>query len=105
MYQRLKPYSISCWLLGLAAEVPSNWALQGFDISALQFPASQYLPNNVSLGILDAFGDLPEELNAKFDIVHIRAFGLVVKGGDPGPLLKNLLKMLSRVARRCSTGD
>lgn len=103
MYQRLKPYSISCWLLGLAAEVPSNWALQGFDISALQFPASQYLPNNVSLGILDAFGDVPEELNAKFDVVHIRAFAAIVKGDDPGPLIKNLLKMLSRVARRSST--
>ena len=105
IYRRLKRYWISCWLLDLATEVPSSWALQGFDISALQFPASQYLPNNLSLGILDAFGDVPEELNAKFDIVHIRAFGLIVKGDDPGPLIKNLLKMLSRVARRSSTGE
>ena len=59
MYRRLKPYLISAWLLDLAAEVPSNWALQCYDISALQSPTSQYLPNNVSLGILDAFDDVP----------------------------------------------
>ena len=94
--------SISCWLLALAAEVPSNWALQGFDSSALQFPASQYLPNNVSPRILDAFDDLPEELSVKFDIVHMRALGLV---GNPGPSIKNSLKMLSRVAQRFSISE
>lgn len=95
--RRLKSCSTSCWLLDLAAEVPSNWALQGCDISASQFPATQYLPNNMSLGILDAFDDMPEELNATFDIVHVRALAVIVKGGDPGPLIKNLLKMLSRL--------
>lgn len=51
----------------------------------------------MSLGILDAFDDMPEELNATFDIVHVRALAVIVKGGDPGPLIKNLLKMLSRL--------
>ena len=105
MSPRLKPCSISCWLLDLAREVPSDWTLQGFDISALQFPASHFLPKIVSLGVFDAFDDVPDDMNAKFDIVHIRAFAVVVKGGDPGPLIKNLLKMLSRVARKSSTGE
>ena len=89
----------SCWLIDLAREVPSNWTLQGFDISASQFPASQFLPHNVSLEVFDAFDDMPDDMNAKFDIVHIRAFAAVVKGGDPSALIRNLLKMLSRFPR------
>ena len=99
MSPRLKHCSTSCWLLDLAREVPSDWTLQGFDISALQFPASQFLPKNLSLGVFDAIDDGPDDMNAKFDIVHVRALAVVVKGGDPGPLIKNLLKMLSRGAQ------
>ena len=49
----------------------------------------------MNLEILDAFGPLPEHLKGKFDIVHIRAFTIVVKGGHPGILLENLIDMLS----------
>jgi len=72
-----------------------SWKLDGFDISDLQFPVKEYLPENVSLGTLDIFDDIPEDLINKFDIVHIRAFALIIKFGNPGPLLKNLLKLLS----------
>ncbi|KAM0128504.1 hypothetical protein ACHAO1_008969 [Botrytis cinerea] len=48
----------------------------------------------MNLEILDAFGPLPEHLKGKFDIVHIRAFTIVVKGGHPGILLENLIAML-----------
>ena len=92
---RLKRNLVSCWLLDLARVVPSSWVLQGFDVSTLQFPVSQYLPSNVFLGILDAFDDLPQDMIAKFDVVHIRAFAVVVKGGNPDPLMRNLIKLLS----------
>lgn len=49
----------------------------------------------MKLEILDAFGTLPEHLKGKFDVVHIRAFTIVVKGGHPGSLLDNLIAMLS----------
>ena len=91
----LKHELVRCWLLDLAREVPSNWSLQGFDVSVMQFPVPQNLPDNVSLRFLDAFDDIPENMTSKFDIVHIRAFAVVVKGGDPGPLTKNLVKLLS----------
>ena len=91
----LKHELARCWLLDLAREVPSNWSLQGFDVSVMQFPVPQNLPDNVSLRFLDAFDDIPENMTSKFDIVHIRAFAVVVKGGDPGPLTKNLVKLLS----------
>ncbi|MCJ1313574.1 hypothetical protein MMC25_007253 [Agyrium rufum] len=84
----------ACWTLDVAREVPPSWKLHGFDISSSQYPATQYVPKNVSLGILDAFDEIPADLVAKFDVVHIRAFAAVVKGGDPGPLAKNLVKML-----------
>lgn len=49
----------------------------------------------MSLGILDAFDDLPQDMVARFDVVHIRAFAAVIKGGNPGPLVENLIKLLS----------
>ncbi|KAF7894745.1 uncharacterized protein EAF01_010195 [Botrytis porri] len=49
----------------------------------------------MKLEILDAFGTLPEYLKEEFDIIHIRAFTIVMKGGHPGVLLDNLIAMLS----------
>ena len=57
-------------------------------------PLSSILPNNVSLEAFDAFGEIPDELVGKFDVVHIRFLLNVVKRNDPEPLLKNLIKML-----------
>ncbi len=51
--------------------------------------------------ILDILSpDLPEELVSAFDVVHIRAFAVVVKGGDPGTVLERLCKMLSMLSTR-----
>ena len=94
-WRRRKLNLVSCWLLDLARKVPSSWVLQGYDVSTSQFPVSQHLPSNVCLGVLDAFDDLPQDMIAKFDVVHIRAFAAVVKSGDPGPLMRNLIKLLS----------
>ena len=84
-----------CWLLELAQNVPKTWTLEGFDVSDLQYPAAEYLPGNVSLRVWDAFGDLPEEMRGRFDVVHVRAFCTVVKNGDPSVLIKNLMAILS----------
>lgn len=65
------------------------------DISELQYPAKEYLPTNVSLELMDVFGDVPERWVEKFDIVHVRAFGVVITHSDPLPLLENMVKMLS----------
>ena len=86
----------SCWLIDVAQEVPRTFRLDGFDISASQFPAAELLPENMTLKTMDIFADIPEDLVGKYDIVHVRAFALVVRDGDPGPILENLIKMLSR---------
>ena len=56
------------------------------------------MPKNVSLKVLDVLGRIPDELVERFDVVHIRTFATIVKDSDPMPLLKNLVRMLSRVS-------
>ena len=89
------PQNRSCWLIELARKLPSACILDGFDISPSQFPAKEYLPRNISLHIADAFAEAPESLLGKYDVVHVRSLTLVVKGGDPKPLLRILKRMLS----------
>jgi hypothetical protein len=79
----------------MAAHVPSQIQLHGFDVSTTLFPPKEYLPQNIELHELDVFGKLPEDLRGKFDVVHVRAFTIVVKGGDPRGLLDNMIAMLS----------
>ena len=77
--------------------MPSTWRLQGFDVSSLQYPVEECLPANLSLDVLDAFDEIPPNLIGAFDIVHIRAFAAVIKGGDADPLTRNVLKLLSTI--------
>ena len=92
---RIVDYLSRCWLLDIAREVPSSWELQGFDVSTSQFPVAANLPANVALGYLDAFDDIPAKFIARFNVIHVRAFAVVVKGGNVNPLLQNLARMLS----------
>ncbi|RAL62992.1 hypothetical protein DID88_004079 [Monilinia fructigena] len=82
------------WLLELSQNVSPNLQLYGFDISDKLFPAKEYISSNMILENFDAFGKLPKHLEGKFDIVHVRAFTIVVKGGHPGTLLDNIIAML-----------
>ena len=88
-------YACRAWLIEAAREVPSSAKLEGFDISGANFPAQEWLPANVSMHVQDAFAELPEQLVGVYDVVHIRTIVSAVPKGDPGPLLKNLVQMLS----------
>ena len=55
----------------------------------------EYLPENISLKTMDAFGKIPNDMIGNFDVVHIRAFALIITHSDPMPLLKNLVSLLS----------
>lgn len=46
---------------------------------------------------MDAFETIPPALVESFDIVHVRAVCVVVKGGDPSLLIRNVMKLLSTV--------
>lgn len=64
-------------------------------MSALKVAAAEYLPPNVSLETMDVFGDVPENLVGRFDVVHIHTTCVVVKNGNPILLLRHLIRMLS----------
>ena len=50
----------------------------------------------MQLDILDVLNrEVPKELKDAFDVVHIRAFAVVIKGGDPKGVLNTLVEMLS----------
>ena len=87
--------SCSIWLLDLARTLPPTAQLDGFDIDISDCPPEQWLPRNIKMRYLNALGDIPAHLVGNYDIVHLRLFQVVVKNNDPGPLLRNMLKMLS----------
>ena len=75
--------------------LPKDAEYHGFDLSPTNFPAKEWLGENITTHLLDAFmPDLPEEWVGKFDIVHIRAILSAVKDNNVEPLIKNLVKML-----------
>ena len=88
---------ISIWLIDLAEQLPRG-QLDGYDISSAQFPPAKWLPANVKLSTLDALAEVPAPLVGRYDVIHIGLLVLVL-GDDPGPLLRNILRMLSE----CST--
>uniref|UniRef100_A0A1Y1KF25 Methyltransferase domain-containing protein n=1 Tax=Photinus pyralis TaxID=7054 RepID=A0A1Y1KF25_PHOPY len=82
------------WLLDLARELPSSVTLHGYDISDKQFPPSQMLPQNVSLKQLDSLGDVPTELQGRYDVVHLRMWASNMSSKEVGSFICNLSKML-----------
>jgi hypothetical protein len=51
----------------------------------------------MTLGVLDAFGEVPPDLVGKYDVVHLRMWCCVVRGNDPIPLIRHAMNLLSRV--------
>ena len=87
---------LSCWVTELARENPS-YKVEGFDISPALYPAREFLPDNLSLHTIDIFGEIPDDLVGRFDIVHLRQLLLVVKDGNPSALLKAMARLLSNL--------
>jgi SAM-dependent methyltransferase len=90
--------SMSAWLVSLALDMEKEQrhaSLIGLDVQDAHYPSPDNLPDNVTLGLLDAFNeDLPAEHIGVYDVVHVRAFASVVKEDNPGPILRNAYKML-----------
>lgn len=97
----------SIWLLELSEDLPSTAKLDGFDISAAQYPPKEWLPENVDLFTQDAFKPFPQDILGTYDVVHLRFALCYVNDEDAEPLLKNLISLLSkcwllRNARLCT---
>ncbi|KAL7910594.1 S-adenosyl-L-methionine-dependent methyltransferase [Trichoderma velutinum] len=82
------------WLLDVATQVPSTVQLDGFDISDGQFPHKSNVPNNVNFRITDALSKVPDDLVAKYDVVHIRYLGPIVRRGNTEPIIQHAMHLL-----------
>ncbi|KAK0509982.1 hypothetical protein JMJ35_007376 [Cladonia borealis] len=82
------------WLLDLASSLPPTTRLTGLDISLAQCPPRAWLPHNVQLFSWDFFTEVPVDLVAKFDVVHIRLVAVTIRNNDPTVLVRNLARLL-----------
>lgn len=87
------------WILDAASQLPSTVQFDGYDISDNQFPHRSVWPENVLFKTLDAFGDVPDSIAHKYDVVHLRFWCCVVKFDDPSSLIRHVIKLLSRNMR------
>lgn len=76
--------------------MPPSTEILGTDIDLAQVPPASWVPSNVSFRAQDAFAEPAADLVGRFDLVHVRLLLFLVKDDDPVPLLKNLMKMLSK---------
>ena len=92
----MKPDERRIWLLDVNRQHPSV-ILDGFDISLDQCPPGNWLPEKVSIQKLDILAPLPEDLIGKYNVVNVRLFACIIQNDDPIPILKNLMRMLSKL--------
>jgi len=81
------------WPLDVAYECPDA-EVDGYDISLDQCPRKEFMPRVRKLGTWDIFEDPPAEMQGQYDIVHVRLVVFVVKGNDPRPIIRNMMKLL-----------
>ncbi|KAH6957616.1 S-adenosyl-L-methionine-dependent methyltransferase [Ilyonectria sp. MPI-CAGE-AT-0026] len=60
------------WLRDLAAELPGDARLDGYDVDQTKFLPSNVLPPCVTLAFGDVFEPFPQALLRKYDLVHVR---------------------------------
>jgi len=77
--------------------MPASVQLRGYDIDLSQCPPRPWLPDNVEMQQWNMFEDVPETMIGRFDLVHIRLVGVVIQDNNASPVIKNLVKMLSRM--------
>ena len=85
----------SIWVADVKLSNP-NFRIDGFDKSLQQCPPAEICLKNCSMRQLDIVDNIPGDLENTYDIVNVR----LIQGGfdqDPGPALRNLIKMLSKL--------
>lgn len=81
------------WSIELSQQYP-DVQFDCYDVTDTQFPATDFLPENISLHVHDAFQRFPERLHGTYDVVHVQMFLTIVKNDDPEPLIKNFMDLL-----------
>ncbi|RAK80300.1 S-adenosyl-L-methionine-dependent methyltransferase [Aspergillus fijiensis CBS 313.89] len=78
------------WCLELSRAIDTEKVeIVGYDVSSDAFPPRSTLPQNVELNTLDLMSDqIPEDMLAAFDVVHLRLWACVVRNNCPGKLIR-----------------
>ena len=85
----------SLWPSELSHDLPPTARIDGFDLSAVQYPPRNWLPSNVHLHVQDSFAPFPPDHIGTYDIVHIRFFFTLLNSTNVEKLIQNLLTLLS----------
>ena len=87
--------STSIWATEAACELPQSAVIDGFDVSAAQYPYHKWLPKNVHLHVHDAFAPFPPDHIGIYDIVQLRYFFTLLDPQNVQGLVENLMTLLS----------
>lgn len=68
----------------------------GTDVSLDQCPPKAWLPSNVSLQSWDIFDEPPDNLVARFDLVHLQLLNFVIKDNQLPSTILRVMKTLSK---------
>lgn len=84
------------WAVELAGHLSPSARIMAYDITDTHFPTPEYWAANIKFDRLDSLGEIPECLVGHFDVVHLRMWAFIIRDNDPGPLIRNAAKMLSK---------
>ena len=84
------------WLLKASQALPTSTELDGLDISFQSCSPQEWQPSNIFRHTVDVTAEPPSHLLEKYDVIHVQMFYTIVKDGNPAPILRNLIKMLSK---------
>ncbi|KAF4464151.1 methyltransferase domain-containing [Fusarium albosuccineum] len=82
------------WLRDLAAELPNESRLDGYDVDQSKFLPSQDLPSNVKLSFGEVFEPFPQGLIGQYDLVHVRLLMFALKADQWVSAAENLRTLL-----------
>ncbi|KEY73478.1 hypothetical protein S7711_07502 [Stachybotrys chartarum IBT 7711] len=82
------------WLLSLADILSPQAELYGFDLDPLKFPSSITPVANTTFQQQDVLLPFPTELQATFDLVHVRLLFFGLKINDWDIAIRNMAKLL-----------
>lgn len=83
----------------IAAELPNDTVLQGFDLSSAAFLPPDQLPDNVKLEVLDIKQPPPLHLHGQYDIVFLRFLNIGMLPSDWPQVAKTVHTLLKPTGR------
>ena len=86
--------SKSIWPTDVSRELPQIARIDGFDVSAAQYPHREWLPTNIHLHVQDIFAPFPSDHVGQYDVVHMRFFVTLLDPSNVQGLLENLMTLL-----------